>query len=192
MSIQNLFSNAKWNKVNFRIQLTKMMQAFFIFVFLTSTVGVNPTSVTAAPLSYGTMTPACGGGVFPCSVWGMSGTPQTPNQRNLPSIELGMKFRTDVNGEIQGIRFYKGSSFSGDFTGHLWDTAGNPLATTESINFTGDTSTGWKELAFLAPYPVLPIQPMSRHSSLQQAISILQPISIVSRAKASTNPRCTF
>jgi len=65
-----------------------------------------------------------------------------------------VKFRTDVDGEIQGIRFYKGSSFSGDFTGQLWNTSGISLATTESHSFSGDTSTGWRELAFPTPYPV--------------------------------------
>ncbi len=42
MSIQNLFSNARWNKANFRIQFARIMQVFFILVFLTSTIGVNP------------------------------------------------------------------------------------------------------------------------------------------------------
>jgi hypothetical protein len=44
MFIQTLFSNAKWNKVNFRIQLARMMQFFFILVFVVSPVGVKPAS----------------------------------------------------------------------------------------------------------------------------------------------------
>ena len=50
MIIQNLFSSTKWNKVNFRIQLARMMQMIFILVFLTSTVGVNTAQVHAAEL----------------------------------------------------------------------------------------------------------------------------------------------
>jgi hypothetical protein len=42
MSIQSLFSNAKWNKTNIRTALTKMSNVFVILFFLTSTVGVNP------------------------------------------------------------------------------------------------------------------------------------------------------
>ena len=44
MSIQNLFSTIKWNKVAFRFQLARIMQVFFILVFLTSAVGVNPAA----------------------------------------------------------------------------------------------------------------------------------------------------
>ena len=39
MLIQTLYSNAKWNKVNFRIQLTKIIHVLFILVFLTSRLG---------------------------------------------------------------------------------------------------------------------------------------------------------
>jgi hypothetical protein len=41
MTIKNLFSSAKWNKANFRIQFARIMQVFFILVLLTSAVGVN-------------------------------------------------------------------------------------------------------------------------------------------------------
>ncbi|MBE7436701.1 MAG: DUF4082 domain-containing protein [Anaerolineales bacterium] len=51
MSIQNLFSNAKWNKVNFRIQPAKMMQIFLILTVLTSAVGVNPAAAEDSILS---------------------------------------------------------------------------------------------------------------------------------------------
>ena len=44
MSIQNLFSNVKGNKVAFRFQLVRIMQVFFILIFLTSAVGVNPAA----------------------------------------------------------------------------------------------------------------------------------------------------
>jgi hypothetical protein len=49
MLIQNLFSNVKWNKGNFRIQLARMMQFFFILIFLTSAVGVNPVAAQDIP-----------------------------------------------------------------------------------------------------------------------------------------------
>ena len=51
-----------------------------------------------------------------------------------------MRFRSDVAGFITGLRFYKGSGNNmGTHVGHLWDSAGNPLAT---ATFTNEVLSG--------------------------------------------------
>ena len=62
-----------------------------------------------------------------------------------------MKFRTDVAGQILGVRFYKGSSFTGKHIAHLWANNGSLLAT---ASFANETSSGWQEVTFAAPVSV--------------------------------------
>ncbi len=62
-----------------------------------------------------------------------------------------MKFRSDVAGYITGIRFYKGAGNGGTHVGHLWDSAGNLLAT---ATFTGETASGWQQVSFANPVPI--------------------------------------
>ena len=39
-------------------------------------------------------------------------------------VELGVKFRSDVDAQIAGVRFYKSSGNTGTHVGHLWTSAG--------------------------------------------------------------------
>ena len=68
-------------------------------------------------------------------------------------IEVGVKFRTTVNGSITGIRFYKSSGNTGTHIGHIWDPPNTttPLAT---VTFTGETSSGWQQILFSSPISV--------------------------------------
>ena len=54
----------------------------------------------------------------------------TPTQSfsNARPVELGVKFRSDVNGSITGIRFYKGPADTSVHTGSLWSSSG-PIVT---------------------------------------------------------------
>jgi len=67
------------------------------------------------------------------------------------AVELGVKFRADVNGVIQGIRFYKSSANTGTHIGNLWSSSGTLLA---SATFTGETATGWQQVNFPVPVAV--------------------------------------
>lgn len=67
------------------------------------------------------------------------------------SLEVGIKFRTDVSGFVRGVRFYKGTLNTGTHTGSLWSGSGTLLATG---TFTGETATGWQELRFPTPVAV--------------------------------------
>jgi hypothetical protein len=88
----------------------------------------------------------------PCSIWSGSVTPGAPSDPDTSAVELGTKFRSEVDGEITGVRFYKGSGNTGTHVGHLWTTSGTLLAT---VTFTGETATGWQQATFAAPVSVV-------------------------------------
>jgi Domain of unknown function (DUF4082)/Bacterial Ig-like domain/Bacterial Ig domain len=87
----------------------------------------------------------------PCSIWDDSAQPQTATVSDPNAIEVGVRFRSDVDGYITGIRFYKGAGNTGSHTGSLWTNAGQPLGIG---TFTNETSTGWQTLTFGAPVPI--------------------------------------
>ena len=62
-----------------------------------------------------------------------------------------MKFTSDVNGLIQGIRFYKGAANTGTHIGSLWTASGTKLA---SATFTGETASGWQQVNFATPVSI--------------------------------------
>jgi hypothetical protein len=67
------------------------------------------------------------------------------------AVELGVKFKSDVNGTITGIRFYKASTNTGTHVGNLWSSTGTLLA---SATFTGETTSGWQQVTFSAPVSI--------------------------------------
>jgi hypothetical protein len=66
------------------------------------------------------------------------------------AYELGMKFTANVNGRVEGVRFYKAASATGTFTGSLWSITGTLLATG---TFT-TTAEGWQTLRFASAVSV--------------------------------------
>jgi hypothetical protein len=67
------------------------------------------------------------------------------------AVELGVKFRSDSNGTVSGIRFYKASTNTGTHTGTLWSRTGTKLAT---ITFTNETASGWQKMNFSTPVTI--------------------------------------
>ncbi len=67
-------------------------------------------------------------------------------------IEVGMKFRSTIDGFVTGVRFWKNAGDFGTYTGHLWSGAGSLLA---EGYFADDTSSGWKSAVFASPVPVV-------------------------------------
>jgi fibronectin type 3 domain-containing protein len=76
--------------------------------------------------------------------------PQEPITDSQP-IEVGVKFRSDINGYITGLRFYKGELNTGAHVGHLWNRVGVLLA---SATFTNETASGWQEVIFSTPVQI--------------------------------------
>ncbi len=67
------------------------------------------------------------------------------------SVELGVKFTSDVDGEVRGIRFYKASTNTGTHIGSLWTAGGTRLA---QVTFSDETGSGWQSATFSAPVSV--------------------------------------
>ncbi|MGH7724670.1 MAG: N,N-dimethylformamidase beta subunit family domain-containing protein [Candidatus Eiseniibacteriota bacterium] len=88
--------------------------------------------------------------VCPCTLWpttvAVGGDAGDGN-----SVEVGVKFRSDVDGFITGIRYYKHAAAAGTHVGKLWTTGGALL---ESATFTGESASGWQEVAFGAPVAI--------------------------------------
>ncbi len=78
-------------------------------------------------------------------------TPATAASPDPNSVELGVKFRSDVAGFITGIRFYKGTGNSGTHIGDLWSSTGTLLA---RATFSGETATGWQSVSFDQPVAI--------------------------------------
>jgi hypothetical protein len=87
----------------------------------------------------------------PCSGWPSTATPTNPAVNDPGAVELGVKFRVDVDGYITGVRFFKGTGNTGTHIGNLWSLDGSRLAT---ANFINETASGWQEVQFSTPVPV--------------------------------------
>src|SRR5262249_34858896 len=61
------------------------------------------------------------------------------------AVEVGVKFRSDVNGFITGLRFYKSAANTGTHVGHLWTRDGTLLS---SATFTSESASGWQQVSF--------------------------------------------
>jgi hypothetical protein len=103
-----------------------------------------------APVSW-SFTTAAAAGSCPCTIWPASATPGTPADSDGGSVELGMKFRADVNGFVTGVRFFKGPGNTGTHIGNLWTNSGTQLAT---ATFAGETASGWQQVNFATPVAV--------------------------------------
>jgi hypothetical protein len=77
--------------------------------------------------------------------------PATPNTNDKKSVEVGMKFRSDVAGTVSGVRFFKGSANTGTHVGHLWTASGSLLA---SVTFLAESASGWQEAMFSTPVQI--------------------------------------
>ena len=77
--------------------------------------------------------------------------PAVVDSNDTGSVNLGVKFTADSNGQILGVRFYKASTNTGAHVGSLWTTGGQLLA---SANFSGETPSGWQTVLFASPVSV--------------------------------------
>ena len=60
----------------------------------------------------------------PCEAWPSTAVPSNPQVNDPNAVEVGVKFRVDVDGFITGIRFYKGTGNTGTHIGSLWSAGG--------------------------------------------------------------------
>lgn len=88
------------------------------------------------------------------SIWSGTEVPELDNANDGESggIEVGVKFRSTVNGYVTGIRFYKGSDDGGannTHIGKLWSADGSMLLA--SATFINETENGWQAVRFATP-----------------------------------------
>jgi N,N-dimethylformamidase beta subunit-like protein/uncharacterized protein DUF4082/fibronectin type III domain protein len=129
-------------------------------------VGASATSATVTGLTNGssytfTVTRTNGVGTSPASVASDPitpratifdfATPTTIDSGDTSPVELGVKFKADVDGSVTGIRFYKAAANTGAHIGSLWTTGGSRLA---QATFTGESASGWQTVTFSSPVAV--------------------------------------
>ena len=93
------------------------------------------------PASFTTLPPAT---TVTSTIFG-NAVPTTIDDGDTASVELGMKFRSDVAGTVTGVRFYKAASNTGVHTGSLWSSTGTLLA---NVTFSNETASGWQQASF--------------------------------------------
>ena len=141
------------------------------FTATAGTVTANATAVVTAALNGGSKTASLSltAPSTSYSVWSSSTTPANLTDPDKLPVELGLKFRSSVAGQVTGVRFYKGSQNTGTHIGHLWSNTGTLLAT---VTFTGETASGWQQATFSTPvsisanttYIVSYLAPVGRYS----------------------------
>ncbi|MCG6984306.1 MAG: DUF4082 domain-containing protein, partial [Thiocapsa sp.] len=106
-----------------------------------------------ADLTWSFTTAAAGSGVCatPCSLWDAAPTPSILVDPDTSAVELGVKFQSDVDGLVTGLRFYKSTQNTGTHVGSLWDSGGQLLA---QATFVNESASGWQEVSFDAPVAI--------------------------------------
>jgi hypothetical protein len=82
------------------------------------------------------------------SLWPTRTIPGTITSSDAKNVEVGVKFRANVAGQVTAIRFYKGAQNTGVHTGSLWDDKGNLLAT---VTFKNESLSGWQTASLAQP-----------------------------------------
>ena len=85
------------------------------------------------------------------SLWNNATTPALVDSGDGQAIEVGVKFTSDTNGSLTGLRFYKSAANTGAHTASLWTASGQLLAT---ATFTGETASGWQQVNFTTPVTI--------------------------------------
>ena len=81
-----------------------------------------------------------------------SAVPATVDTGADSPVELGVRFYSEVGGNVKGIRFYKSANNTGSHIGNLWSSSGGtPLAT---ATFANETASGWQQANFATPVPI--------------------------------------
>lgn len=106
-----------------------------VVVGLILLAGLTPTSVAAQT---------------PVSIFN-SGAPPPSGDPDPGAVEVGVRFRSDVNGFILGLRFYKSATNGGVHIGNLWTNGGVLLAT---ATFTAEAASGWQLVTFATPVAI--------------------------------------
>src|SRR5664280_1924694 len=92
-------------------------------------------------------------GTESASLWPTTATPKVSSWNDSSPVELGVGFKSDVAGNITGVRFHKGAGNTGTHSGSVWNTSGQRLATG---TFARESTSGWQTLVFSTPLAISP------------------------------------
>jgi hypothetical protein len=122
-------------------------------VYTASVSGVKDLAgnAMAGAVTWSFTTAAVSNSQCPCTIWPFTIIPESPADPDSLSIEVGLKFKSDVSGVAKGVRFYKMATNTGQHTGHLWTSSGTLLG---SVTFTNETNSGWQQASFANPIPI--------------------------------------
>lgn len=87
----------------------------------------------------------------PCTLWPPSAVPASSDSNDPRPLEVGVRFRSDRDGFIDALRYFKSAAHAGTHVAHLWTAGGELIATAED---SGAAFTGWHEIEFQSPIPV--------------------------------------
>ncbi|WP_445764866.1 DUF4082 domain-containing protein [Rhizobium hidalgonense] len=114
--------------------------------------GVKVTATDIGGLAANeTFTIAAGTAPTTYSLFSASSTPAQTNLNDGQQLELGVKFTSNVGGDITGIRFYRSANDNGQNVVDLWSSTGTKLA---SATFTNTTASGWQTANFTTPFTI--------------------------------------
>ncbi len=116
----------------------------------TYTVTLNVRDLAGNPLPTANWSFATASTLSNVTIFNPTDTPAVASNADA-AIELGVRFRSSMDGFITGVRFYKGALNTGTHVGKLWSSAGTLLG---SVTFTGETATGWQQANFDTPVGV--------------------------------------
>jgi len=115
-------------------------------------LGVTDASGNPLAANYSwSFTTTAGGPSISYSLWDETFVPAILSDSDTNSVELGVKFQSNVDGFITALRFYKSLSNTGTHVGNLWTAGGTLLA---SVIFTNETASGWQEMALPTPVAI--------------------------------------
>jgi hypothetical protein len=114
--------------------------------------GTSYTFTVTATNSYGNSPPsAASNAVAPQDTIFDFATPATIDSGDGNATNVGVKFTSELDGTVTGIRFYKAIANTGTHIGNLWSSSGTLLA---SATFTGETASGWQQVNFSTPVAI--------------------------------------
>ncbi|TBZ95446.1 DUF4082 domain-containing protein [Rhizobium leguminosarum bv. viciae] len=85
------------------------------------------------------------------SLFSASSTPTLTNVNDGQQLELGVKFTSNIAGDVTGIRFYRSANDNGQNVVDLWTATGTKLGT---ATFTTTTASGWQTVNFTNPVTI--------------------------------------
>jgi hypothetical protein len=121
-----------------------------VFAYGTSTV--FPNNSFEATNYWVDVAVAVGPTTFSGSLWNDDTTPSVTAWDDSNAVTVGMKFSSDSNGFVTGMRFYKEAENAPPHIGNLWTANGTLLA---SVTFDDETASGWQEASFSTPVPIM-------------------------------------